>query len=162
MIFFRRSRKVIIRSSWSLPTSTTTVHHFKLEIFINRSSNFLGIKQVAFWAKLSIYIIIRDCTRVGAFPRAFCVHNSFLTWHSLHLPFRSCTGPFISPDSNHSSRNSTFSKQHFRRAMVNMAISLRVHSLIARAAPHSRLRVHSLIARAAPHSRASAKRLDPA
>ena len=39
---------------------------------------------------------------------------AFLTrWHSLHLPFRSCTGPFISPDSNHSSRNSTFSKQHF-------------------------------------------------
>ena len=24
----------------------------------------------------SIYIIIRDCTRVGAFPRAFCVPNS--------------------------------------------------------------------------------------
>ena len=24
-----------------------------------------------------------------------------------------CNGPFISPDSNHSSRNSTFSKQHF-------------------------------------------------
>ena len=23
-----------------------------------------------------IYIIIRDCTRVGAFPRAFCVPNS--------------------------------------------------------------------------------------
>ena len=37
--------------------------------------------------------------------------------------------------------------------MVNMAESLRVHSLIARAAPHSRA---SLIARAAPHSRASA------
>ena len=54
--------------------------------------------------KAIIYIIIRDCTRVGAFPRAF----AFLTrWHSLHLPFRSCTGPFISPDSNHSSRNST-------------------------------------------------------
>ena len=34
-----------------------------------------------------------------------------------------------------------------------MAESLRVHSLIARAAPHSRA---SLIARAAPHSRASA------
>ena len=25
---------------------------------------------------LTIYIIIRDCTRVGAFPRAFCVPNS--------------------------------------------------------------------------------------
>ena len=24
----------------------------------------------------TIYIIIRDCTRVGAFPRAFCVPNS--------------------------------------------------------------------------------------
>ena len=42
-----------------------------------------------------------------------------------------------------------------------MAISLRVHSLIARAVPHSRLRVHSLIARAAPHSRASAKTAGP-
>ena len=36
---------------------------------------------------------------------------AFLTrWNSLHLPFRSCTGPFISPDSNHSSRNSTSKK----------------------------------------------------
>ena len=25
---------------------------------------------------VTIYIIIRDCTRVGAFPRAFCVPNS--------------------------------------------------------------------------------------
>ena len=25
---------------------------------------------------LVIYIIIRDCTRVGAFPRAFCIPNS--------------------------------------------------------------------------------------
>ena len=39
---------------------------------------------------------------------------AFLTrWHSLHLPCGVCNGPFISPDSNHSSRNSTFSKQHF-------------------------------------------------
>ena len=59
-------------------------------------------------------------------------------WHSLHLPCGVCNGPFISPDSNHSSRNSTFSKNIFRRAMINMAESLRVHSLIARAALHSR------------------------
>ena len=40
---------------------------------------------------------------------------AFLTrWHSLHLPCGVCNGPFISPDSNHSSRNSTFSKQHSR------------------------------------------------
>ena len=39
---------------------------------------------------------------------------AFLTrWHSLHLPCGVCNGPFISPDSNHSSRNSTFSKHHF-------------------------------------------------
>ena len=39
---------------------------------------------------------------------------AFLTrWHSLHLPCGVCNGPFISPDLNHSSRNSTFSKQHF-------------------------------------------------
>ena len=39
---------------------------------------------------------------------------AFLTrWHSLHLPCGVCNGPFISPDSSHSSRNSTFSKQHF-------------------------------------------------
>ena len=39
---------------------------------------------------------------------------AFLTrWHSLHLPCGVCNGPFISPDSNHSSCNSTFSKQHF-------------------------------------------------
>ena len=64
---------------------------------------------------------------------------AFLTrWHSLHLPCGVCNGPFISPDSNHSSRNSTFSKQIFRRAMINMAESLRVHSLIARAALHLR------------------------
>ena len=37
---------------------------------------------------------------------------AFLTrWHSLHLPCGVCNGPFISPDSNHSLRNSTFSKQ---------------------------------------------------
>ena len=36
---------------------------------------------------------------------------AFLTrWHSLHLPCRSWIGPFISPDSNHSSRNSTSKK----------------------------------------------------
>ena len=65
---------------------------------------------------------------------------AFLTrWHSLHLPCGVCNGPFISPDSNHSSRNSTFSKQHFSpREHFNMAESLRVHSLIARAALHSR------------------------
>ena len=39
---------------------------------------------------------------------------AFLTrWHSLHLPCGVCNGPFITPDSNHISRNSTFSKQHF-------------------------------------------------
>ena len=64
---------------------------------------------------------------------------AFLTrWHSLHLPCGVCNGPFISPDSNHSSRNSTFSKKKIRRAMNNMAESLRVHSPIARAALHSR------------------------
>ena len=64
---------------------------------------------------------------------------AFLTrWHSLHLPCGVCNGPFISPDSYHSSRNSTFSKNIFHRAMINMAESLRVHSLIARAALHSR------------------------
>ena len=41
---------------------------------------------------------------------------AFLTrWHSLHLPCRSCNGPFISPDSNHSSRNSTSKKNCFRK-----------------------------------------------
>ena len=49
-----------------------------------------------------------------------------------------CNGPFISPDSNHSSRNSTFSKQHFSPRDDQHAESLRVHSLIARAALHSR------------------------
>ena len=65
---------------------------------------------------------------------------AFLTrWHSLHLPCGVCNGPFISPDSNHSSRSSTFSKQHFSpRDDQHMAESLRVHSLIARAALHSR------------------------
>ena len=65
---------------------------------------------------------------------------AFLTrWHSLHLPCGVCNGPFISPDSNHSSRNSTFSKQYFSpRDDKHMAESLRVHSLIARAALHSR------------------------
>ena len=65
---------------------------------------------------------------------------AFLTrWHLLHLPCGVCNGPFISPDSNHSSRNSTFSKQHFSpRDDQHMAKSLRVHSLIARAALHSR------------------------
>ena len=43
----------------------------------------------------AIYLIIRRCARTGAFPGGVC------------------NGPFISPDSNHSSRNSTFSKQHF-------------------------------------------------
>ena len=48
-----------------------------------------------------------------------------------------CNGPFISPDSNHSSRNSTFSKQHFSPRDDQHGGNLRVHSLIARAALHS-------------------------
>ena len=53
-----------------------------------------------------IYIIIRHCSGVGAFRRPFCVPNS-VALASLTLQV---TGPFISPHSNHSSRNSTFSK----------------------------------------------------
>ena len=34
------------------------------------------LKSKGTWGKMTIYIIIRDCTRVGAFPRAFCVPNS--------------------------------------------------------------------------------------
>ena len=57
---------------------------------------------------MRIYLIIRRCARTGAFPGAFCVPNS------VALASPTLWGvPFISPDSNHSSRNSTFSKQHF-------------------------------------------------
>ena len=58
---------------------------------------------------------------------------AFLTrWHSLHLPFRSCTGPFISPDSNHSSRNSTSKKNCFAVHSHDHGGCLRFHSVIAR------------------------------
>ena len=79
-----------------------------------------------------IYIIIRHCPGVGAFPRPFCVPNSValasptLWGHSL-VPIR-ITARVIR----------RFQNNIFRRAMINMAESLRVHSLIARAALHSR------------------------
>ena len=44
---------------------------------------------------------------------------------SLDLPRLVCNGPFISPDSNHSSRNSTFSNTTFlEEGMINMAESI--------------------------------------
>ena len=85
----------------------------------------------------SIYLIIRRCARTGAFPGAFCVPNSValasptlwgVQWmgHSL-VPIR-ITARVIR----------RFQNYIFRRAMINMAESLRVHSLIGRAALHSR------------------------
>ena len=42
----------------------------------HNASNARGVTAGKMGRNSSIYIIIRDCTRVGAFPRAFCVPNS--------------------------------------------------------------------------------------
>ena len=64
---------------------------------------------------------------------------AFLTrWHSLHLPCGVCNGPFIILIRITARVIRRFQNNIFRRAMINMAESLRVHSLITRAALHSR------------------------
>ena len=45
-------------------------------IFVTVSARFGAIQIGNVLFEVIIYIIIRDCTRVGAFPRAFCVPNS--------------------------------------------------------------------------------------
>ena len=63
-------------------------------------------------------------------PRPFCVPNSVAL---ASLTLQVGTGPFISPHSNHSSRNSTFSKKTFFVALARTwLIWLRFHLVIAR------------------------------
>ena len=94
---------------------------------------------------ITIYIIIRDCTRVGAFPRAFCVPNS-VALASLY-PSGRVLGHSLVP---------------IRITARVIPLQKKTVSLCIRTIMADCLRFHSLIARAAPHSRASAKRLDPA
>ena len=119
---------------------------------------------------IMIYIIIRDCTRVGAFPRPFCVPNSVGTRFT--YPSGRVLGHSLVPI-RITVRVIPLKKKLFRCAFARSWLTAFVFTRWSPGRHHTRaLRpngwtqldqsVHSLIARAAPHSRASAKRLDPA
>ena len=72
----------LFRALWLHGAANKLLHHtlFYSVDYVNHSWTNVTteLKEIRsrHYTSCTIYIIIRDCTRVGAFPRAFCVPNS--------------------------------------------------------------------------------------